>query len=344
MTGVIEEFGRTPQGAAGIITLENKAGAMIRVSNWGARLVSVLVPDRDGRLADVTLGYDRVEDYVAADPFFGATCGRVANRLAQGRFVLDGVLRQVTVNRGGHCLHGGDIGFDKFLWSTAFDAESVTFARVSPDGEEGFPGEVAASVRYVFNDANELKIEMEATTSAPTLVNLANHAYWNLAGHAAGSVLDHELQVHADFYTPGGEDPTPTGEVRPVDGLAVDFRAAKRVRRDMGAYIDPERGYDCNFVVRGEAGALRPAARLRDVASGRGFELLTNQPGVQVYVGGNLSEKYVGKGGAPYVRHGGLCLETQGFPNAANFSHFPSVRLDPGQTYRHEMLFKFFAE
>ncbi len=345
MTATIDEFGETPEGVAGLVTLKNASGLEVAATNWGARLTRIALPDRNGVQADILLGYDSAEEYVAADPYFGAVCGRVANRIAAGAFTLDGVARQASRNEGGHCLHGGERGFDKRLWSLRFDASSVTFERVSPDGEEGFPGALATSARYALTEDDALEIEMRAETDAPTLVNLANHAYWNLAGHGAGSILEHRLAIDADFYTPNGPDLTPTGEVLSVAGLAVDFRAEKPIGRDMGAYVDPERGYDCNFAVRGAPGALRRVARLYEPGSGRGFELFSDQPGVQLYVGGSLSdETFIGKGGARYDRHSGLCLETQGFPNAANVPQFPPQRLDPGMVYRHRMVFRFFAE
>lgn len=335
-----------------LFTLESARGAVAKITNYGAILASLLVPDRAGRPADVVLGHGRVEDYVNAvdRPYFGAVVGRYANRIARGRFVLDGESFQLTVNEGEHHLHGGALGFDKVVWQAEpLAGESLRLHYLAADGEEGYPGNLRASVTYTLTDESELRVEYRATSDRATPVNLTQHTYWNLAGEGEGTILDHELALAASRYTPVDAGRIPTGELRDVAGTPFDFRRPKPIGRELGA--DDEqlrlgRGYDHNFVLdpRGDARTTRLAARLREPASGRVLEVHTSEPGLQLYTGGGLDGRLRGKSGRPYVRNGGLCLETQHFPDSPNQPDFPSTILRPGQEYRSETRFWFSRE
>jgi aldose 1-epimerase len=335
-----------------LYTLTNRNGLRLTASNYGTIITELHVPDRAGNLADVVLGYETMEKYVAATPYFGATVGRVANRIKNAEFTLLGKRYQLAANDGPHTLHGGKVGWDKVIW----DARTVDtprgaqlrFEHTSPDGDEGFPGSVAARVTYTLTDDNELIVEMEATTDAPTLVNMAHHTYWNLAGYGAGSVEGHELTLFADEYTPpaaveGGE-PVPDGRVEPVRGTPFDFTVAKPIGKDLRAAGGAPLGFDHNWVVRGEPNRLRPAARVKEPKSGRVLTLETDQPGVHFYSGKFLDGSLTGKG-ASYEQYGGFCLETQKYPNAINVPAWAGqVIVNPGQTYRHVMVHRFSAE
>ncbi|MFS2008573.1 aldose epimerase family protein [Azospirillum sp. CT11-132] len=310
----------------------------------GARLVRMMVPGRDGNRADVVLGFDRLSDYLASDAYFGATCGRYGNRIGGAAFALDGVRHELAVNEPPNQLHGGPEGFDRRIWEAEVDEaeNAVTFTHESPDGDQGYPGTLTASTRYQLSDDGVLDIRMTATTDRPTIVNIVHHSYWNLGGHASGDLRDHQLTVRGGFTTPVGADLIPTGEVRPVDGTAFDLRGGVELGEALEAVGGF--GFDHNWCLDGPAGELRPVAVLEHPASGRRMELATDQPGLQVYSGGYLSEKIVGKGGQPYRRFAGLALESQRFPNSPNIGHFPSARLDPGETYRHRMRLRFRAD
>lgn len=341
---VIEEFyGRLEDGDVHRFTLTNGAGSMARVITYGARLVEMRVAGRDGRPADVALGYGRLEGYLAdRDGYLGATIGRYANRIRGGRFVLDGNAYRLARNEPPHHQHGGVRGFDSVVWNGVADpaGNAVFMSRRSGDGEEGFPGALDVRVVYRLTEANELAIEMTATTTKPTVVNLAHHSYWNLAGEGTGDVLDHVLEVAADAYTPTDAALIPTGEIAPIAGTPLDFTAAQPIGRDIARVFGPV-GYDHNFVLHGTAGTLRRAARLVDPASGRELELLTDEVGLQVYTAGHMNGMHLGKSGRPYGRFAGVALETQKFPDAPNRPNFPSARLDPGETYRHVVLLRF---
>jgi aldose 1-epimerase len=357
-------FGRLADGReAHLYTLEVPGGWKATLTDFGAILTSLLVPGRDGGApVDVVLGFDTLDGYAAKHPYFGATCGRVANRIASGRFELDGKTYQLAVNNEPNHLHGGLVGFDKKLWkATPRGGEkgpSVDFDMVSPAGDEGYPGSLTVRTTYTLTPDGELWVEMTATTDAPTIVNLAHHSYWNLAGHASGTVLGQDLAVAADRYLPVDAGSIPTGEFAAVAGTAFDFRpdrpgaAGGRKLSDAIAALPASAegknpgGVDHNFLVCGwqPDGALRTAAVLRDPASGRSMELLTDQPGVQVYTANYLDGSVKGKGGAAYHKHGAICLETQKYPDAihhAGQADWPSVRLDPGQAYRHTMVHRF---
>jgi len=333
--------------------LENTHGLRAVLTDYGATLVQLHVPDRHGRQADIVLGFDSVADYVDRSPYFGCTAGRCANRIAGGRFTLDGVPASLATNNGPNHLHGGERGFDKQIWAATSAitplGPSVTFTLVSPDGDEGYPGRLEVSVTYTLTHEDELLVDMEATSDAPTVVNLAHHTYWNLAGHDAGTVRGQALQLSAQRYTPVDATLIPTGELALVAGTPFDFRTRKAIGADLDelppAGDDPG-GYDVNFVVDGAAGTMRPVARVEDPSSGRVLEIRSDQAGVQFY-SGNWLDGIAGKDGARYDRQDGFCLETQAFPDAVNHqgeAGWPSVILRPGETYRHRMVHAFNAD
>jgi aldose 1-epimerase len=337
-------FGRQNDTPVQIYTLTNKNGLIARITNYGALVTELHVPDRNGRLADVVLGFESLDGYVAGHPYFGATVGRVANRIMNAAFMLEGTRYALAANDPPHHLHGGRRGWDKVVWgaNTAETAEgpSIELTYVSRDGEEGYPGTVSAKTVYTLTHDNELKVEMSAATDRTTVVNMAHHSYWNLAGHDAGNILDHVVTLHADRYTPG-TPMVPDGRVALVVGTPFDFTSAKRIGRDLQAAGGSPTGYDHNFVVNGDPNQLRPVARLEDPTSGRVMTLDANQPGVQFYSGNFLDGSHKGKG-ATYARHAGLCLETQKFPNAINVPAWQDqVILKPGQPYRHIMVHTF---
>ena len=353
-------FGTLADGReAHLYTLEVPGGWRATVTDYGAILTSFLVPPKAGTpgdAVDVVLGFDTLDGYLKGHPYFGAICGRSSNRIAAGRFELDGKAHTLATNNGVNHLHGGVKGFDKQLWKGTPRATdrgpAVEFELVSPDGDEGYPGRLVAKAVYTLTPAGELIVEMSATTDAPTIVNLVNHSYWNMSGHASGSIADQELAVVADRYLPVDAGSIPTGIFAPVEATPFDFRPERRPWGRCGAAIemlppnpaaDACRGVDHNYLVRGwqPDGTLRTAATFRDPQSGRAVEVLSDQPGVQVYMGGFLDGTLTGKGGAAYVRNGGLCLETQKYPDSVHHADWPTTRLDPGQTYRHTMVHRF---
>lgn len=308
-------------------------GMSARVLNFGAILSGLTVPDRNGNLANVTLGFETMEGYLNDRVKVGALCGRVANRIRHARFTIHGREYQLAQNDGANHIHGGPNGFDRLLWQAEVnEAEnSVTLSRLSPDGEEGYPGNLKVRVRYAVTQDSELAISMEAETDAATIINLTTHAYWNLAGHDAGSILDHKLMVDADRYTPVDAETIPTGALDPVAATPYDFRTPRILRDGM-----PEGGYDINFWLNNRGGEPHLAAVLEDETSGRVLELRTDQPGLQIYSGAGL--------GAPYKAYGGFALEPQKFPDAPNHPNFPSIRLEPGEVYRHNSVFRFYTK
>ncbi len=339
------DFGKTSDGeAVELFTLANDNGLVAKVTSFGAILTEMHVPDRSGKLADVALGFGALDGYLAKHPYFGATVGRVANRTSRGRFTLDGREYTLATNNGGNHLHGGNVGFDKAVWKAEEvqtpDAPALKLTHLSPDGDEGYPGDLSVAAVYSLNNDGELKIEMTATTNKPTPVNLVNHSYWNLAGQDAGDILSHEMMINADSYTPVDDKLIPTGDVAPVAGTPLDFRKPNAI----GARIDQTTGgYDHNFVLNGEIGRMKLAAKAYESESGRVMEVHTTEPGVQFYSGNFLDGSITGKDGAVYNKHAGFCLETQHFPDSANRPEFPSIILRPGQTYRHEMVHKFYT-
>lgn len=327
--------------------VENDAGMVIEATSYGATLTSCRLPDHAGQVAEVTLGFETLKAYVGDHPFFGATIGRFANRISNARFALDGKEYTLTKNHGAHQLHGGSRGFNRVLWEAeAFgnpEEAGIVFSRRSPNGEEGYPGNLDVRVTFTLTEAGELSFDYEAVTDQPTIVNLTNHSYWNLAGEKSGSVFDHEVQLDCDFFLPTDDESIPTGEVAPVEGTPMDFRTSKKVGRDweqVRAGADGVFGYDHCFVVRGEG--LRHLGTVVDPATGRAMDIETTQPGVQFYTG-NLLENRIGRGQRRLSAHDALCLETQGFPDAPNKPQFPSAVLRPGQTYRHKTVHRFYT-
>ncbi len=354
-TTTSERWGDIGGKAVLLYTLDNGRGLRLKVTNYGGIITSLETPDRTGRSADITLGYDRLADYVKATPYFGALIGRYGNRIANGRFTLDGVTYTLATNNapgGIPCgLHGGLKGFDKVVW----DAEPVEkdgdpglkLRYVSRDGEEGYPGTLEVTVHYWLTKDNALRITYHASTDKATPVNLTQHAYFNLAGHAAGPILDHQLMLAADRFTPVNKGLIPTGELRPVDGTPFDFRRPTAIGARIGSQDEQMvfgGGYDHNWVVNGKAGDLRLAARVTEPKSGRAMEVWTREPGIQFYCGNFLDGSNVGKGGKPYAYRTGFCLETQHYPDSPNQPGFPSTILRPGQSYDTETVYKFSAK
>lgn len=334
-------------------TLKNAAGMTMKVSDYGTIVTELWVPDAKGQMVDVVLGRPSLQAYIERTQYFGCTAGRCANRIAKGQFTIDGKACQVTCNNGPNCLHGGAKGFDKRLWDGKAGIvngdPSITFTYVSAAGEEGFPGTCTAKVTYTLTAKNELAVDMQATADAPTCVNLAHHTYWNLGGQGSGSILDHELTLNADRYTPVDAALITTGEIKDVAGTPLDFRKAKAIGADFAqlpATTDDPGGYDHNFVVNGAAGAMRTCATVRSPKSGIVMVVSSDQPGIQFY-SGNFLDGVPGKGTATYAKNDGLCLETQAFPDSINKQGkpgWPDVVLRPGKTYSHRMVHAFSAK
>jgi aldose 1-epimerase len=339
-------FGNTPDGTAvDVFTLANSAGIKARVITYGCIITSVQTPDRNGKIAEITLGFDSLEGYLAGHPYFGALVGRFANRIAAGRFELDGRRYTLACNeKGENHLHGGKVGFDKRVWKAGEirekDTVGVRFSYTSPDGEEGYPGELEVTVAYSLNEANELSFDYRARTTKATPINLTNHTYWNLSGPGSGQVYAHLLSLNCSRYVPANEQLIPTGEVLSVEDTPLDFREQKAIGRDIDQL---PAGYDHCFIADREGKGPAPIARLLDPASGRGFELSTTKPAVQLYTG-NFLDGIRGAGGATFDKHGALCLETEYYPDAVNHPGFPSAVLRPGETYHHTTVHRFFSE
>jgi aldose 1-epimerase len=344
-----QPFGHTKDGTAvDLFTMGNDNGLEVKITNYGGTIVSVLAPDKQGDLADVVLGFADLAGYLEPHPYFGTLVGRFANRIAGGKFILHGVEYTLAQNNGQNHLHGGLKGFDKAVWQAEpvpGEAEvGLKLTHISPDGDEGYPGNLRVTVLYTLNQDNELKIDYTATTDRATIVNLTNHAYFNLAGAGAGDILEHEVMLKADLFTPIDETLIPTGELRSVSGTPLDFSEPSPVGARINQANEQLRlagGYDHNFVVNGPAGTLRLAARVREPATGRVLEVYTTQPGIQLYSGNFLNGTITGKGGAVYHKRTGFCLETQHFPDSPNQPNFPSTVLEPGEEYRQTTIYKF---
>lgn len=341
-------FGKADGKDVALYTLTNENGLVLKVTSYGATVTELHVPDRGGKSADVVLGFDALDGYLEQSPYFGATVGRVGNRIANGAFDFEGKHYELATNDSPHHLHGGTKGWDKVVWEATVpesrNGPSIAFSYVSRDGEEGYPGTVSARAVYTLTNTDELRIEMSAVTDRTTLVAMLHHSYFNLGGHDAGPITGHELTLNAERYTPG--DPVvPNGVVLPVSGTPFDFTKPKVIGRDLAlAGATPEGGYDHNFVVNGAPNTLRFVAKLKDPKSGRVMTIEADKPGVQFYSGNFLDGSIHGKG-AVYQRHAGLCLETQTFPNAINVPAWSKdVVLEPGQTYRHTMIHRFTTE
>lgn len=346
-----KEFGKTKDGAAvDLYTMTNRHGIQVGVINYGATVQSIRTPDRDGKMADIALGFDTLDGYLGTHPYFGAVVGRYGNRVAKGHFKLDGKDYKLAINNGENSLHGGLKGFDKVVW-TARDASAdagspaVELTYLSKDGEEGYPGNLTVTVRYTLTDDDEVRIDYTAKTDKTTVTNITNHSYFNLAGAGSGDILKHQMTLHASKFTPVDAGLIPTGELKPVKGTPFDFTTATAI----GARIDGDDqqlkfglGYDHNWVIDQKApGELTLAAEVSDAASGRTLQVSTTEPGVQFYTGNFLDGTIKGKDGKVYAKRNGLCLETQHFPDSPNHPAFPTTTLKPGETRTSRTVWKF---
>ena len=330
--------------------LKNASGTEVKITNFGATVTSIKVTDRNGKFADIALGYDRVEDYInaVAKPYFGSIVGRYGNRIAKGEFTLDGETYSLAVNNGENHLHGGIIGFDKVVWDAkgikGDGFTGVELIYLAKDMEEGYPGNLDIMVTYKLNDDNELSIEYYAVTDKATPVNLTNHTYFNLAGEGSGTILAHELMINADRYTPVDKGLIPVGKNISVKDTPFDFRVAKPIGRDIGQHnqhLTFGGGYDHNFALNKKNDGMTLAATVYEPNSGRFMEVLTEEPGVQFYCGNFLDGRLKGKSGKPYVYRGGFCLETQHYPDSPNQRNFPSTILRPGRAYETKTIYRF---
>ncbi len=333
-----------------LYTLKNANGMTVKVTNFGAIITSIVVPDRAGKMADVALGYNRVEDYINAvdKPYFGAIVGRYGNRIAKGEFTLDGKQYSLARNNGENHLHGGVIGFDKVVWDARYDESknTIQLSYLAKDKEEGYPGNLEIKVTYTLTDQDSIIVDYQATTDKSTPVNLTQHTYFNLKGEGQGTILDHQLMLNANRYTPVDAGLIPTGEIPSVANTPFDFTTAKAIGRDIN--LDHEQlkfglGFDHNWVLDkgGDAGALTLAAQVHEPTTGRVLEIQTTEPGIQFYCGNFLDGRLKGKSGNAYVHRGGFCLETQHYPDSPNQPDFPTTILKPGAEYKTQTIFKF---
>jgi len=339
--GIVKEsFGKTKNGQAVTAFILESGSVKAKVINYGATLVSVMSPDKGGQVADLVCGFDSIEGYQSdANPYFGATCGRYANRIANGKFNVDSVEYSLAINNGPNALHGGALGFDKKVWEAEIIGDAVKMTLVSPDGEEGYPGTLTVSLTYSLNADGELRLDYAAITDKKTILNLTNHSYFNLRGHNSGSVHDQVIRINADQYTQVDDNATPSGQLLPVSGSEMDLT----VPTPIGQRIDEVQGlgYDHNYCINhSEPGALTLAAEVTDPKSGRFMECWTTEPGVQFYTG-NYLDGVQGKKGAVYEKQNGFCLETQHYPDSPNHANFPSTELAPGDTYTQTCIYKF---
>ena len=331
-------------------TLRKGLGMETRVITWGGIITSIRVPDRRGRMANVALGFDNLAQYESGHPYFGAITGRYANRIAGGRFALDGKQYALAKNDGANSLHGGSAGFDKRVWHASERDGAVELRYHSPDGEEGYPGNLDVRVTYALDDDGALRIDYAAETDRPTVLNLTNHSYFNLLGEGEGTIYDHILTLNADRYTPTDATQIPTGEIAPVAGTPFDFRLPKAIgpgQRSAHPQIVMAKGYDHNFVLKREGlaeGELAFAARVYEPTCGRVMEVWTTEPGIQFYAGNMLDSTLVGNGGRLYRQSDGLALETQHFPDSPNQPHFPSIVLRPGERFQSTTIYRFFTD
>ncbi len=341
------DFGKMPDGTpVQIFTLTNEHGLELRVTTYGGAIVSFKTPDKNGKMGDIVLGFDNLAGYLNPNvPYFGALIGRYGNRIGHAKFTLDGKVYNLPANNGPNTLHGGNKGFDKVVWTARqLPDAGLELTYVSKDGEEGFPGTLKSTVVYHLTDKDELQINYTATTDKDTVVNLTNHAYWNLHGADGGTILNHVITIHASKFTPVDADLIPTGELKPVAGTPFDFTKpmtiGSRIEQN-DAQLKAGKGYDHNFVLDRTGAGLSLAARLEDPASGRVMEVLTTEPGLQFYTGNFLDGTLKGKGGVAYPLRSALCLETQHYPDSPNKPSFPTTELKPGQTYKSETVYRF---
>lgn len=342
-----QAFGQTQDGTAiEAFTAYNSQGASAKFITYGATLTELHVKDRNGKIGDVVLGFDDLQGYLGNHPFFGATVGRYANRIAKGMFTLDGKTYHLPINNAPNSLHGGEQGFSRRVWKgeplNLTDGAGVRFTYLSKDGEQGYPGNVTATVTYVLTNKNELKIEYTAETDQGTVINLTNHSYFNLSGSGSGDILKYVLYLNADKYTPVDSTLIPTGEIASVAGTPLDFRKPTAIGERI-AELKEIGGYDHNFVLNGQMETLRIAARVTDPESGREMEVWTTEPGVQFYSSIHLNG-IKGKSGVAYQKYGAICLETQHYPDSPNHPHFPTTELKPGQHFHSETVYKFSAK
>jgi aldose 1-epimerase len=343
----MQPFGHTKNGTpVELYTLRNTNGAEARISTYGGLVISLKVPDRNGHFGDVVLGYDNLASYIKDSPYFGAMIGRYGNRIAKGKFTLDGKQYTLAINNGPNALHGGLKGFDKVVWEPSIlarpDGPAIQLRYTSKDGEEGYPGNLSVTAVYTLTEDNALKLEYTATTDEDTVVNLTQHSYFNLAGK--GDILNHQVMIPADKFTPVDSTLIPTGELRPVAGTPFDFRKPTAI----GARINQDNeqlkfggGYDHNWVINKEMGQLTVMARVYEPATGRVLEVLSTEPGLQFYTGNFLDGKITGKGGWVYQFRNGFCMEPQHYPDSPNQPNFPSVVLKPGQVYKNTIIYRF---
>ena len=348
-TFTLNPFGRTPDDKlVEVVTLKNSAGIEARVLTYGGIILSLKTPDRDGAFDDIVLGFDDLAPYFTKSPYFGCLIGRYGNRIAGGKFTLDGKAYTLATNNAPNHLHGGVKGWDKVVWAaTPFnntDGVGVVLTYTSADGEEGYPGTVKATVKYTLNDENQLKVDYEATTDKPTVINLTQHSYFNLAGSKANDILQHALLINADQYTPVDKTLIPTGQLAPVDGTPFDFRKLTPIGarvNDANEQLTFGRGYDHNYVLTRNSTALSHAAKVVEPVTGRSLDIFTTEPGIQFYSGNFLDGTLTGKNGRTYGQRAGFCLETQHFPDSPNRPNFPSTVLRPGETYTTKTVFSF---
>jgi aldose 1-epimerase len=335
-------WGTTPDGSEALLyTLTNANGMVAKISDYGGIVTSLMVPGRDGKMADVVLGFDTLDEYVNDSPYFGCITGRYANRICKGRFTLEGVEYSLAVNNGPSALHGGLKGFDKVIWDSqaaeTADGPSLRLMYISADGEEGYPGTLTCGVTYTLGNDNALKIEYDAVTDKTTVLNLTHHSYFNLGGHDSGDVFGYEMMINAEYFTPVDETQIPTGEIAPVAGGAMDFTAPMTIG---SRFAQVEGGYDHNYILKSSDGTLALAARVRDNVSGRVMDAFTTEPAVQFYTGNYLDTSLKGKG-AVYDKQHGFCLEMQHYPDSPNRPDFPTTVLHPGQRYTQVTVYKF---
>jgi aldose 1-epimerase len=342
-------FGKTPEGTAVDLYLLKAGKLNVKVMTYGATITEIDSPDRTGKSEDVVLGFDTLEGYLTKEPYFGATVGRVANRIAKGKFTLGGHEYSLATNDGPNSLHGGVKGFDKVVWKAeepvgTDSSISVKMSYRSPDGEEGYPGNLAVSVTFTVTDKDELRIEYSATTDKATPINLSNHSYFNLAGRTTEPILGHQLMLAADHYTPVDETLIPTGEIAPVSGTPLDFTQPTDIGKRIDELKGEPKGYDHNFVLNSGGKTLALAARVYEPKTGRLMEMYTTEPGVQFYSGNFLDGSNKGKDGIVYRKHHGCCLEAQHFPDSIHHPNFPMAVLEPGKTYTQTTIYKFSAK
>lgn len=343
-TGISKQaWDKMDNQAVDLYTLTNKNGIEVKITTYGGRVTSWITPDKTGKKSDIVLGFDKVSSYTPAVPYFGALIGRYGNRIALGKFTLDGKTYQLATNNGKNALHGGNKGFDKVVWTAAAVTDSIpalTLTYLSKDGEEGYPGNLNVTVKYTLTDADELKIEYTATTDKATPINLTNHSYFNLSGDLSGSILDETIQINADKYTPVGADLIPTGKLEPVKGTPFDFTKPEKIGARINQVPGKPVGYDHNFVLNNSDTTLHQAAVVYDAASGRQLEVTTTQPAIQFYTGNFLDGTLKLDNGKPINQHTALCLETQHYPDSPNQPAFPSTILKPGVTFHSTTVYK----